>query len=73
MHNNLKDMQVRLKLSEKGMANYLGVPVHTYRKWINGTRTPNASAVHLIELLGILEALAPNIVSNLIEQAKDAP
>ena len=41
----------------------VGVPVHTLRKWANGTRAPSAAAVRLVEVLATLSALAPDLLA----------
>ena len=51
----------RLGLTAQGAADYLGVPVPTIRKWIDGTRTPGAAVIRLLDVLGIVEAIAPSI------------
>ena len=51
----------RLGLTAQGAADYLGVPVTTIRKWIDGTRTPGAAVIRLLDVLGIVEAIAPSI------------
>ena len=49
----------RHALDDARTAEALGVPIYTARKWINGTRAPNAAAVRLLDVLETLEALAP--------------
>jgi hypothetical protein len=49
----------RHTLDDARTAEALGVPIYTARKWINGTRAPNAAAVRLLDVLETLEALAP--------------
>lgn len=51
----------RLDLNEDEAAALFGVPVHTYRKWRNGTRSPNASAVRLLEVLTLVEIMNPEL------------
>ena len=63
---DLLAMMDRLTLTEHRAAGLLGVPVYTLRKWIAGQRAPNAAAVHLLAVLGTLEALAPNVLAALI-------
>lgn len=53
-------------LTEPRAAGLLGVPVPTIRKWIAGTRAPNAAAVRLIEILGTLEAIAPALFDHFL-------
>lgn len=62
---DLLAMMDRLTLTEHRAAGLLGVPVYTLRKWIAGQRAPNAAAVHLLAVLGTLEALAPNVLAAL--------
>jgi hypothetical protein len=49
----------RLNLDEPRAAVYLGVPVFTVRKWINGEREPGAAVARLLDVLGMVEAMAP--------------
>jgi DNA-binding transcriptional regulator YiaG len=60
----------RLKLTDNQAANYLGVPVHTLRKWLTGERKPGAATHKLIEILGMLEALAPALHESLLPRGK---
>jgi hypothetical protein len=62
----------RRGLSETRAADLLGVPVFTLRKWTAGQRAPNAAAVRLLEVLGMLDALAPALLGAL-EPAAAAP
>ena len=54
-----KDTANRLNLSEPRAAAYFGVPVYTYRKWATGEREPGAAVTRLLDVLGMIEALAP--------------
>jgi hypothetical protein len=49
----------RLNLDEPRGAAYLGVPVFTVRKWITGERQPGAAVGRLLDVLGMVEAMAP--------------
>jgi hypothetical protein len=51
----------RLGLSEAQAAQYFAVPVFTIRKWLTGEREPSAAVARLLEVMGLLEALAPNL------------
>jgi hypothetical protein len=51
----------RLNLDEGQAAAYFGVPVYTVRKWLTGEREPGAAVARLLEVMGLLEALAPNL------------
>ena len=61
----------RLGLTAQGAADYLGVPVPTIRKWIDGTRTPGAAVIRLLDVLGIVEAIAPSIHAAMLPTAID--
>jgi DNA-binding transcriptional regulator YiaG len=49
----------RLHLDDTRGAAYLGVPVFTVRKWITGEREPGAAVARLLDVLGLVEAMAP--------------
>ena len=51
----------RLNLDEAQAAQYFAVPVYTVRKWLTGEREPGAAVARLLEVMGLLEALAPNL------------
>jgi hypothetical protein len=56
-----KDTADRLNLSEPRAAAYFGVPVFTYRKWATGDREPSAAVTRLLDVLGMVEAMAPEL------------
>ena len=64
--NALQALQARLGLSAPDMARYLGVPLPTWRKWASGERAPPAALWRLIEVLGLIEALVPDLHNQLI-------
>lgn len=51
----------RLGLNDAQAAQYFAVPVFTVRKWLTGEREPGAAVARLLEVMGLLEALAPNL------------
>lgn len=51
----------RLGLNDVQAAQYFAVPVFTVRKWMTGEREPGAALARLLEVMGLLEALAPNL------------
>lgn len=51
----------RLGLNDAQAAQYFAVPVYTVRKWLTGEREPGAAVARLLEVMGLLEALAPNL------------
>ena len=63
----LKATRERLDLAPTRMADYMGVPVHTYLKWESGQRAPNASALRLFDVLALIEAHAPALHAQLLE------
>ena len=57
--NQFTHLMTRLGLDEPSAADYLGVPVFTFRKWASGERQPSAAVLRLLDVLGTIEALAP--------------
>jgi DNA-binding transcriptional regulator YiaG len=66
-------LRARLGLSLHGLALYLGAPVHTVRKWSTGERMPPAAVLRLLDVLTIVETLAPGLHAALLPTAADAP
>lgn len=66
----LKQWQAALGLSELAMAHYLGVPVHTLKKWIDGTRTPDAAPRRLFAVLQRIGAAYPVLHGELVLEAR---
>ena len=62
------DLMARLDLNEARAAAYFGVPVFTYRKWLSGERAPSASVMRLVEVMGMVEALAPGLHAALLPE-----
>ena len=69
--SRLSATMARLGLTAQDAADYLGVPVTTIRKWIDGTRTPGAAVIRLLDVLGIVEAIAPSIHAAMLPTAID--
>ena len=59
-------LMTRLSLDEPRAAAYLGVPLYTFHKWVTGERTPNASVLRLVDVLGTIEVLAPALHDSFI-------
>lgn len=64
--DDLKTWAQDRKLSPEGMAQYVGVPVNTWRNWTTnpgkaGHRKPPAVALRLFEVLRTIEVMAPTI------------
>ena len=71
-NEELKAWRARLSLGEAGMAAYLGVPVTTYRKWENGTRSQDASTRRLFEVLRLLEMEGSPLHNDLLVIARSS-
>ena len=59
----------RRQLTEPQTAALLGVPVFTLRKWQAGTRAPNAAAHRLVDVICLVEVMAPAILDSLTPEA----
>ena len=66
-------MAARLGLDETRAAGLMGVPVYTWRKWASGQRQASASAYRVLELLAMMEALAPDLLAALVPVATVKP
>jgi DNA-binding transcriptional regulator YiaG len=53
--------QDRHNISDKRLADILGVTYSAVYAWKTGARTPNVSAHRIVTLLSLLETLAPSI------------
>jgi DNA-binding transcriptional regulator YiaG len=60
----------RLELTDNQAADYFGVPVFTLRKWLNGERAPGAATQKLLDVLGLIEAMAPALHDSLLKGTK---
>jgi DNA-binding transcriptional regulator YiaG len=56
----------RLELTDNQAADYFGVPLFTLRKWLNGERAPGAATQKLLDVLGLIEAMAPALHDSLL-------
>jgi len=65
--------QSRLGLSIDAMAQYLGVSVHTLRKWQNGQRIPGAMVDRLLNVLSLVECMMPEIHAALFRHWQNDP
>jgi hypothetical protein len=63
----------RLNLDEGQAAAYFGVPVYTVRKWCTGEREPAAVVVRLLDVLGLVEALAPALHNSFLPPVNTTP
>ena len=69
MTNPFTALQDTLNTTDEVTAAYVGVPITTWRKWANGIREANTAGVRLIEVLGIIRTMAPQIHEHLMKQA----
>lgn len=66
----IRGLMQRLGMNQAQMAAYLGVPQGTIGNWLGGTRSPNAVVVRLLDVLGMVEALAPGLHAGMMPQRK---
>ena len=57
----LRATMARLNMNQSQMARYLGVPQGTICNWLSDTRAPSLVVARLLDVLGTLEAIAPQI------------
>lgn len=69
LSHRLIELRSRLNFSQVQMAQYLGVPVFTLRKWESGEREPQSVLTRLLDILGIVETFAPSIHDALMPDA----
>jgi hypothetical protein len=69
MTNPYQTLQTQLEQGDEVTAAYVGVPVTTWRKWVNGSREASTSGQRLIEVLGLLRTMAPAIHEHLLSSA----
>lgn len=69
----IKDTITRLRLTDTQAAQYLGVPVTTFRNWVTGQRAPGAAVMRLLEVLGTIEVMNPVLHAALMPAASPAP
>lgn len=67
--------RIRALMAKKGWsqnetARFLGVPTGTMGNWMQGTKKPSAVVGRLLEVLGVVDVLAPHIYVNLIPAKK---
>lgn len=62
----------RLGLSIGEMAVVMGVSPYTIRNWECGTRTVSSCGARLLDVLDILQILAPMVLDTMVRDAKAA-
>jgi DNA-binding transcriptional regulator YiaG len=71
--NTLQALKARHSFSNASLAAYLGVPVPTLTKWLNGQRNMDSAPLRVVALLQLIENHAPDLHRALIDTAKGAP
>ena len=61
----IRAVMERRGMSQMDMARYLGVPQGTIGNWLGGTRSPNKVVNRLLDVLGMVEVMAPGIDEHL--------
>lgn len=69
----VRETIARLNLDETRAADYFGVPVFTLRKWCSGERQPGAAVLRLLDVLGMVEALAPALHASFLPAQAATP
>ena len=69
----IKDTITRLQLTDTQAAQYLGVPVTTFRNWVTGQRVPGAAVMRLLEVLGTIEVMNPMLHAAMMPAASPVP
>ena len=59
--NRIKEMRSRLALSVADCADMLNVSTHALIKWENGSRAVSPATIRLIDILEMLEIMAPDM------------
>lgn len=66
--DTLRGLAARHSLDKTQIAALMGVSVFTLRHWQAGTRTPTSSAVQLLDVLCLVEILAPDLLVALVPE-----
>lgn len=66
--SRVKALTTRHNLQDDQGAALMGVPVHTYTKWRTVQRTPNASAMRVLQLLELMDAMASDLFGALLSE-----
>ena len=64
----IRAVMARRGMSQAQMGRYLGVPQGTIGNWLGGTRAPNKVVDRLLDVLAMVEILAPNIHDHLLRK-----
>jgi DNA-binding transcriptional regulator YiaG len=66
----IRALMVKKGWSQNETARFLGVPTGTMGNWMQGTKKPSAIVSRLLDVLGVVEVLAPHIYVNLMPSKK---
>lgn len=64
----IRALMARRGMTQMDAARYLGVPQGTIGNWLGGTRTPNQVVSRLLDVLGVIEVMAPAIHDQLLNK-----
>ena len=64
--DRLRSLMARHDWTQHELARYLGVPHGTVTNWLQHTREPSSSVARLVQVLAIVEALAPALHGTLM-------
>ena len=64
--DRLNAIMSRGRITPSELARYLGVPMNTLTHWLRGERMPGAASLRLLELLELVEIVAPQVHDRLI-------
>jgi len=62
----LAAIQAAHGLNDDEAAQYLGVPIHTFRNWRTGRRTPAPVVLRLLDVLALVETFNPALHAQFI-------
>lgn len=61
----------RLGMNQAQIGAYLGVQQNSISNWLSGTRKPVAVVSRLLDVLGMLEAMAPGLHATMLPKKGD--
>ena len=63
----IRALMVRKGWGQNETARQLGIPPGTMGNWMQGTKKPSAVVGRLIEVMGLVEALAPHLYTAILK------
>ena len=73
IQTRLVALNAALCLTHEQVADYLGVSPHTLRKWISGERAPGGLLVRTLDILDLVQTLAPALHDAMVQDVTRAP